>query len=199
MKIVGIAGKSGTGKSTIAAHLTMRGGAHIDADLVGHEVLESDEDARANIRRRIGEDVFDAEGHIDRRRLGARVFNDAALLVTLNEIVHPAIRRECARKIEQLEAAGVPFAVVDAALLLESEMPFKWDLLIVLVCEEEEQFSRLMAKGGRTEAEVRQRLESQRGIGESIDRADVVLDTCRPRDEVLADANALVDELLSTS
>lgn len=197
MKIVGIAGKSGTGKSTIAAHLAMRGGAHIDADQVGHEVLESDENAREDIRQRIGEDVFDAEGHIDRRRLGARVFNDADLLVALNEIVHPAIRRECARTIERLEAAGVPFAVVDAALLLDSEMPLTWDLLIALVCDEEELFTRLMGKGGRTEAEVRQRLESQRGMGESIDRADVVLDTCRPRDEVLADADALIDELLS--
>jgi dephospho-CoA kinase len=197
MKIIGIAGKSGTGKSTIAAHLTMRGGAHIDADQVGHEVLESDEDAREDIRQRIGEDVFDAEGHIDRRRLGARVFNDADLLVALNEIVHPAIRRECERTIERLEAAGVPFAVVDAALLLDSEMPFTWDLLIALVCDEEELFMRLMGKGGRTEAEVRQRLESQRGMGESVDRADVVLDTCRPRDEVLADADALIDELLS--
>ena len=197
MKIVGIAGKSGTGKSTIAAHLAMRGGAHIDADQVGHEVLESDENAREDIRQRIGEDVFDAEGHIDRRRLGARVFNDADLLVALNEIVHPAIRRECACTIERLEAAGVPFAVVDAALLLDSEMPLTWDLLIALVCDEEELFTRLMGKGGRTEAEVRQRLESQRGMGESIDRADVVLDTCRPRDEVLADADALIDELLS--
>jgi dephospho-CoA kinase len=181
MKIVGVAGQSGTGKSTIAAHLTMRGGAHIDTDLIGHEVLEKDEEARRLIRKRIGEDVFDAKGHVDRRRLGTRVFGDETLREALNEIVHPAIRRVCGQQVEVLGEAGVPFVVVDGALLLGSKMPFEWDLMIALECNEEEQFSRLMAMGGRTEREVRDRLASQRGIEDRLGEADVVVDTCRPK------------------
>jgi dephospho-CoA kinase len=196
MKIVGLAGESGTGKSTIAAHLTMRGGAHIDADIVGHEVLETDEAARGRVRDRIGSDVFDTEGHVDRRRLGALVFNDEALLAALEEIIHPAIRRECGRRIEKLKSAGVPFVVIDGALLLDSKMPFGWDLMIALDCDEEEQVTRLMAKGGRTEQEVRDRLASQRAIRDSFDKADVVVDTCGPKDEVLAEIDGLIDDLL---
>jgi len=197
MKIIGLAGASGTGKSTIAMHLTEQGGAHVDADIVGHDVLEGDGEARRQVRERIAADVFDAQGHINRRRLGAIVFNDSRLLGVLNEIIHPAIRRECAGKIEELKSVGVPFAVIDGALLLDSKMPFAWDLMIALDCDEEELFSRLMAKGGRTEHEVRQRLESQRCIRESFVKADVVIDTCRPKTEVLAELDGLIDDLLA--
>jgi len=196
MKIVGLAGQSGTGKSTIAAHLTTRGGAHIETDLIGHEVLEKDEEVLRLIRERIGDDVFDEQGQVDRRRLGSKVFNDDALRATFNGIVHPAIRKECGRLVEGLETAGVPFVVIDGALLLDSKMPFSWDLLIALDCDEEEQVARLMAKGGRTEREVRDRLGSQHSIRGSFDKADVVVDTRRSKDEVLMEIDALIDDLL---
>lgn len=195
-KIVGLAGESGTGKSTIAAHMTMRGGVHIDADIVGHEVLERGESVGREIRKRISAEVFDEDGRIDRRKLGAVVFNDRALLAVLGEIVHPRIREYCGERVEKLRAAGVPFVVIDGALLLDAKMPFGWDLLIALKCDEEEQFKRLMAIGGRTEAEVRQRLSSQRDIQRSFDRADVVIDTCRPKAEILAEIDGLIDDLL---
>jgi dephospho-CoA kinase len=198
MKIVGLAGESGTGKSTIAAHLTMRGGAHVETDQIGHDVLEKDEDARRLIRERIGADVFDGDGHVDRRRLGNKVFTDDALRAVFDGIVHPAIRRECGRQVDVLRGAGVPFVVIDGALLLGSVMPFGWDLMIALDCEEEEQVARLMAKGGRSEREVRDRLDSQRAIRESFDKADVVVNTCRPKEEVLAEIDALIDDLLLT-
>lgn len=197
-KIVGLAGESGTGKSTIAAHLMMRGGAHIDADIVGHEVLDRMESVRSEIQERISADVFDADGRVDRRRLGAIVFNDEALLETLSGIVHPRIRVVCGDRVEELKTQGAPFVVIDGALLLESKMPFAWDLMIALKCDEKEQLNRLMAMGGRTEGEVRQRLRSQRRIRDSFERADVVIDTCRPKGEVLAEIDGLIDDLLET-
>jgi dephospho-CoA kinase len=196
MKIVGLAGESGTGKSTIAAHLTTRGGVHVDADIIGHEVLESNASVRDKIRVEISADVFYEDGRIDRRRLGAVVFRDEEALKALGEIIHPEIEKECQKRISEIEKSGVPFVVIDGALLLESEMPFAWDLMIALQCNEVEQFKRLMAMGGRTEDEVRSRLKSQRRIRDSLDRADVVVDTCRPKDEVLAEIDALIDDIL---
>jgi dephospho-CoA kinase len=196
MKIVGIAGETGTGKSTIAAHLTMRGGVHIDADIVAHEILDGNESVRDQIRGRFGAEVFDATGRVDRRRLGALVFEDERLLDALNEIIHPLIRKECAARVDVLRSRGVPFVVIDAALLLNSKMPFRWDLMIGLKCDEGEQFERLMAKGGRSEKEVRRRMRSQRRIRDSLHKADVVVDTCRPKEEVLAEVDKLIDELL---
>jgi dephospho-CoA kinase len=115
----------------------------------------------------------------------------------LNDIVHPAIRRECGVRVEELREKGVPFVVIDGALLLDSRMPFAWDLLIALDCDEEEQVARLMAKGGRTEREVRARLASQGGIRKSFGKADVVVDTKRRKEVVLAEIDALIDELLA--
>jgi dephospho-CoA kinase len=196
MKIVGIAGESGTGKSTVAAHLMMRGGGYIDADIVGHDALVHDVSVRSEIRGRFGDKVFGADGRVDRRRLGSIVFRDEGQRLALNEIIHPVISKVCQERVEELRSAGVPFVVVDAALLLEADMGIAWDLLIALECDEEVQFERLMAKGGRTEQEVRDRLRSQRGIMDRFDKADVVVDTYRPKDEVLAEIDGLIDDLL---
>lgn len=199
MKIVGLAGESGTGKSTIAAHLTMRGGVHVDADIVGHDILVHDPAVREHIRRRISAEVFDPDGTLDRRRLGGVVFEDPAKLEALNEILHPAIRKVCGDRIRELKARGVPFVVIDAALLLTSQMPFEFDLMIALDCGREEQINRLMAKGGRTREEVEARLRNQRHIKDSFEDADAVVDTQRPKDKVFAEIDTYVDRLLESN
>ena len=72
MKIVGLVGASGTGKTTIARHLAASGAGHIDADRIAHEVLVKDDDVRRLVRERFGDDVF-ADGHVDRKRLGRKI------------------------------------------------------------------------------------------------------------------------------
>ena len=196
MKIIGLAGESGTGKSTIAAYLTTRGGAHVDADIVGHDILNLDAEVRDKIREFISADVFDPDGRLDRRRLGALVFNDTAMLQALNDILHPAIRKECHRRVKELEASGCPFVVIDAALLLTSRMPFEFDLMIALECGREQQMERLTSKGVRTREEVSDRLRNQRHIKDSFDKADVIINTERSKDEVFAEIDSYVDRLL---
>jgi dephospho-CoA kinase len=197
MIIVGVAGESGTGKTTISAHLTTRGGGHIDLDIIGHEVLTGNEGAREEITSRISAEVFDVDGRIDRRRLGAIVFNDEKALRVLEKIVHPRIQKICNRLLKEMERAGLPFVVVDGALLLDADVFFSWDVMIALRCDEQTQFERLMAKGGRTEAEVRQRLNSQRRIQDSLHKADVIIDACRPLQEVMAEIDGIIDRLLA--
>jgi len=196
MKIIGLAGESGTGKSTIAAYLTTRGGAHIDADIVGHDILNLDPEVREKIREFISADVFDPDGRLDRRRLGALVFNDTAMLQALNDILHPAIREKCAERIKELETTGCPFVVIDAALLLTSRMPFEFDLLIALDCGRDEQMERLTSKGVRTREEVSDRLRNQRHIRDFFDRADVIINTEKSKEEVFAEIDSYVDKLL---
>lgn len=198
MKIIGIAGGSGTGKSTVAAHLAARfTGVHIDADAVGHELLAGDDAVVAAVRERFGEGVFDPAGRVDRRALGSVVFRDAAARRDLEAIIHPAIRRRCGERVEAARRAGAGVAVVDAALLLESRMPFVFDVTVALRCGEETRFRRIMAKGGWGETEVRSRLWSQRGIEKSFYKADAVVDTDGQLDAVLAEVDRVVDEALA--
>ena len=194
MMIIGIAGGSGTGKSTIAAHVARRlGGVHIDADRVGHALLEDDDAVAGAVRRRFGEEVVDGRGRIDRRRLGAVVFSDEAARRDLNAIIHPAIGRVCAERVEAARRAGAGAAVVDAALLLEVAMPFEFDLVIALRCDTDTRFERIMEKGGRSAGEVRRRLDSQKSLEKSFYKADVVVDTDRELQATLAEIDRIVD------
>jgi dephospho-CoA kinase len=195
--IIGVAGGSGTGKSTVATHLARRlGGVHIDADLVAHGLLDGDGDVIEAVRERFGDEVFDDRGRVDRRALGARVFSDARQRRALNEIMHPAIRRVCGQLVEQARGSGAGAAVVDAALLLDSRMPFRFDLTIALRCPPETRFARIMKKGGRTAGEVRLRLASQRDLEKSFYKADAVIDTDGELKHVLAEVDRVVDAAL---
>ncbi len=196
MKIIGIAGESGTGKSTIASALATRyNGIHIDADRVGHGVLEH-RDVIEAIRRRFGGDVFDALGRVDRRALGARVFSDEAARLDLNAIIHPGIRRACGELVGRARKSGMAAVVVDAALLLDSQMPFEFDLMIALRCAPDTRYQRIMAKGGWTAEQVKARMANQQDIEKSFYKADVVVDTDGELPDVLKDIYRRVEEIL---
>lgn len=196
MKVIGLVGESGTGKTAIAAHLERQGAGRIDADTLAHTILRDDPEILRRIRERFGEGVFTA-GEIDRKKLGAVVFSNPDRLEALNQLVHPAVIEECAQRVEAFREAGFELVVVDAALLLEVELPFVVDLMVALRASREEQTSRLLAKGGVARAEVDVRLDSQAHIEKSFYRADVVLDTNRPLPLVLDEIDALVQVLLA--
>jgi len=186
---IGMAGGSGTGKSTIAAHLVAKyGGVHVDGDRIAHAVLDDDGDVRERVRK-----VFDDAGGIDRRHLGRIVFADASRLSALNAIIHPAVVARSAAEVENARDAGVPLVVVDAALLLEVAMPFRFDLTVALRCDREERVRRLLAKGTRSEAEIRDRFDRQGPMEKHFYKADAVVDTGRDLAAVLTDVEALVD------
>ena len=119
MLTVGIAGGSGTGKSTIGAHVVRRyGGTHIDADRIAHAVLQ-DPPVMRRIFDRFGPDMVDTDGQVNRHRLGARVFTDAGSRAALNEIVHPEVIQRCASAVTEARAGSGRVVVVDAACVAE--------------------------------------------------------------------------------
>ena len=196
MFVIGIAGGSGTGKSTIASHVASRlGGVHIDADRVAHAVLEEPA-VVAQIRATFGDTIIDLDGSVNRRRLGVRVFGDEKSRAALNAIVHPAIIARCGAEIDAARSQGVPVAVVDAALLLDVAMPFPFDVLIALTADSETRLARLHTRGGWSDAELRARLEAQSGLEKHFYKADAVVDTGPALPDVLARVDELVDDRL---
>jgi len=197
MIVVGIAGGSGTGKSTIARHVAERfHGVHIDADRVAHAALAEDAGVLVQLRATFGEGILNPDGSVSRLRLGRAVFADPALLARLNAIVHPAVIARCAAAVEAARAAGARVAVVDAALLFEVEMPFDFDLLIALTCDPQTRLARILAKGGWAEADVRARLARQQDMEKHFYKADAVVDTGRDLSSVLKDVGARVAAVL---
>jgi len=118
--VIGILGGIGAGKSTTAGEFEQVGCIRIDADAIGHELLESEE-VRSELREHFGEAIFAADGAVNRQALGEIVFGAPAELEALNVILHPRIRRGIQRRIaDAQQRADAPAVVVDAAVLLDA-------------------------------------------------------------------------------
>src|SRR5262245_10835026 len=89
--ILGLVGRAGSGKSTVARALVADGAALIDADEIGHQVTDHDPEVRGALASEYGADIYDADGRLDRRRVAARVFSDPAARARLDALVHPRI------------------------------------------------------------------------------------------------------------
>jgi dephospho-CoA kinase len=177
MRAIGLIGGIGAGKSVVRAELAAIGAEVIDADRVGHSVYEPGAPGFTAVVGAFGPDVVDAEGRIDRRRLGALVFADAAKLAQLNAIVHPLIRSEIERQLEELRREGrVLAAVVEAAILLEAGWDSLVDEIWLVVAGREKVIERLAAGRGLSAAEVEARLARQMSDAERRRRADVVIE-----------------------
>jgi dephospho-CoA kinase len=184
---VGLVGRAGSGKSTVARALEADGAVVLDADALGHEVTREDPEVRAALSAEYGEDVYGPDG-LDRARVAERVFRDAEARERLNRWVHPRILERMQRRLDDLERSGFQgTVVVDAALLLDWGFERSLDAVIAVVAPEDAQLERLRRSRGWTTDESRRRLAVQRDDAAFADAADVVLDN-RGTPEALASA-----------
>ena len=120
MYVIGVTGGIGTGKTEVSKILECLGADVINADLVGHEAYEPDTEGWREVVEAFGEGILTAGGEVDRKKLGAIVFNNPGDLERLNAIMHPRIYRMIEERIETLGRGGRDIVVVEAALLLEA-------------------------------------------------------------------------------
>lgn len=192
MRIIGLTGGAGSGKSEAAKRFAQRGIPVIDADKVGHDVISPGGAAEQTVQAAFGDDVC-VSGTIDREKLAAAVFGDAAALRRLNEIVHPAIAREIVLQCRALAEAGHRAVVIDAALLAENGAREPWlDGLIVVACPREERLRRLVALRGMRREDAERRLRMQTPPEAKAALADWVIENTGS----LADLYARVDEVI---
>ena len=171
---VGLTGGLASGKSVVGRELERLGCYHIQADNLGHLVLMPDGEAYAAVVAHFGPAILDDTEHIDRKKLGAIVFNDSAKLTALNAIVHPAVRRLGDKLIAKM-TAGI--LIYEAAILIETGGYKNFEKLIVAACPEELQISRAMARDDMDRSSVTARLKQQLPLSEKVRHADYVIDT----------------------
>jgi len=194
--IVGLVGRTGSGKSTAARALAADGAAVIEADLVGHEVTDRDPEVRAALEREYGGDVYLPDGRLDRARVAARVFADPDARARLDGLVHPRLTARVAERLEALRASGFRGVVVlDAALLLEWGYERACDAVIAVAAPEREQVLRLARLRGWSGDEARTRLAAQRSEADFRRAADVTLENAGTPEELAAAARAAVARL----
>jgi dephospho-CoA kinase len=193
---VGLTGGLASGKSFVGRSLADLGCFLIQADELGHQVIEPGGEAYAGVVALFGAEILNAEGKIDRRRLAALVFSDPELLAKLNALVHPPVRaRERALAAEFARKHPDGIAVTEAAILVETGSYKDYDRLIVAVCRPEQQVARAMERDGVSRQEVLNRLSRQMPLEDKVKHADFVIDTSGSKGNTLQQVQTVYESL----
>jgi dephospho-CoA kinase len=195
---VGLTGGLASGKSLVGHFLSDLGCLLIQADELGHQVQAPGGEAYEGMICEFGREILNADGSIDRRRLAAEVFRDPERLHKLNALVHPFVRAR-RLKLEEDFARAHPdgIAVTEAAILIETGSYREYDRLIVAFCGAEQQVERAMSRDRLTREEVLNRMRQQMPLEEKMRYADYVIDTSGPKQDTLAQTQAVYKSLRS--
>ena len=177
MKIIGVTGGVGAGKSTVLNYLEKRYGATlILADLVGHEVMEPGHEAYEQVVKVFGQEIVSEDKTIDRKALGAIVFADEKKRMILNRIIHPAVRQEILRRLEEAELLHLSYVVVEAALFLEENYDAFCDETWYIYTDEKIRRQRLKESRGYSDERIDQIFRSQKTHEEFQKRCMIMID-----------------------
>ena len=174
MLLVGLTGGIGSGKSTVSEALERRGAVVVDADRIVKELQQPGTEVFAEMVERFGDGIVGPDGQLDRPAVAAIVFSDAEALADLGAIVHPRVRDEMTRRLEEL-AATDQVVVLDVPLLVESG----WEGMsgvVVVDLDPDVAVSRLVEFRGFGESDARNRIANQASREDRLAKADVVVD-----------------------
>ena len=160
--IIGLTGPTGAGKTTVLHVLEGMGAAVLDADAIYHDLTVSSQPMRQELQERFGPDIYDDQGVLLRKQLGAKVFGDPRALEDLNAITHRYIKLEIQQRLDQAQAEGREMAVVDAIALIESGVAEICHITVAVVAQPETRIGRIMARDGIDEVYARKRVEAQK-------------------------------------
>ena len=178
MKVIGIVGGMGAGKSTVIAIMNeIQPISYISADLIGHEILLKGGAAYQPIIEAFGDEILDASGEIIRQKLGQVVFGNTEKVALLNVITHPIITAKIKDRIAyyQKTAPNQPI-ILEAALLLESGLVDLTDVVVAVYADKDVRLKRVIAREGLDEKHILKRFKAQKEWEELKAAADYVID-----------------------
>lgn len=176
MRVLGVTGGTGCGKSVVCRILKEQGGKIIDADKITRKLQEPGEVVYDEIRDFFGSEIILPEGGIDRKKLGAIVFSDISKRRALNDIVHSRVSQEIKRRIVKYEEEGnIPFVVLDVPIPIEEGFFDTANCIWAVVANNDLRVARLVKRMGITEKEAEARISAQMTNREYEDIADVTI------------------------
>ena len=155
---VGITGGIGSGKSTVCKVFKLLGVSVFEADLVAKKLMDSDDQIKTGLVNLFGESVYTPSGIVDRKKLASIIFNNDIQLRKVNELVHPVVRSQFLRWVEDQE---VPYVVHEAAILFESGFYKIMDFTILVSAPENERIERVTKRDGSMPEQVKERMMKQ--------------------------------------
>lgn len=174
-RVIGLTGNIACGKTAVGQMLLELGAErYIDADAVVHALYERGQPIAINVANAFGPEVIAPDGSVDRKALGAIVFHDASAMRRLEAIVHPAVGAAIAGELAAVSPSGI--AIIDAVKLLEGGSGAFCQSKWLVICAEEQELARLMARNGFSEDEARARIQVQPSNAQRIPLVDEVID-----------------------
>lgn len=197
MKVVGLTGGIGSGKSTISCILKQLGAYIIDEDIVSRILMKKGQKIYEDIVCCFGSVILKENGDIDRKKLGNIVFSDSEKLQLLNNITHPAMIEYTKNEIDKIAAQKTyKLIVIDAAILIEMGLDKLVDEIWVVYVDRETQIKRIMARDALSCSDALNRINSQMPLDEKLKLADKIIDNTKPLDEVRKQVEKLFYEAI---
>ena len=191
-----ITGSIASGKSTVVNLLKERGFSVIDADVIAHEQLEI---CKGEIVCEFGEQILDEAGKIDRKKLGAIVFNEPKKFKNLEQILHPKIKAEILSKASQFEGLGQVY-FVDIPLFFEKKERYaEFKNVAVIYAPKELLLSRLMSRNALNLEDAKARVELEMGIEEKRKMAKFVIDNSSDRENLELELEKFLKQICAIS
>ncbi len=193
---VGLTGGLASGKSFVGHALADLGCLLIQADELGHRVIEPGAEAYQPVIDAFGPEILAGDATIDRRALAALVFSNPERLNQLNALVHPPVRARTKALLDAFFTANLAgIAVIEAAILIETGGFRSYDRLIVAVCSKAQQIERAMSRDHLTREEVLARMSRQMPLEEKVKFADYVVDTSGTKEHTVEQARTVYESL----
>lgn len=170
---VGLTGGIGSGKSTVAELFAAHHVPIVDTDAIAHEVVRPGQPALADIAQQFGSDVLDQNGALDRAKMRQRVFDSPAEREKLERILHPRIRAEVQKRLDNLHTT---YAVIVVPLLVETGFESMVDRVLVVDCDETIQIDRVRSRSSLSAEQVRRIMDAQASRQGRLARADDVIE-----------------------
>lgn len=195
MKIIGLTGGIGSGKSTVSSYLAEKGYKIIDADKIAHDITSKGSPVLFELAEAFGKDILEPDGSLNRRKLAAAAFVDNDGRKILNGITHRVIFEEIDGRIREFRNSGQEKIIfLDAPLLFESGLDSRTEENWVVYADTKTRMERVKSRDGLSESEILDRINSQMDEKEKLERATYVLDNSGSREDLFVQIERLLEK-----
>ena len=198
MKLVGLTGGIASGKSTVAEILKRQGAAIINADVLAREVVEPGHQAWAEIVNTFGIAVLQPDRTLDRQKLRAIIFDDAAARKKIESIIHPQVRALAEQRIREHAAAGYAVIVYEVPLLFEGNLQEWLRPVILVACDVDTQRNRLQSRDNLSAAQAQKHIVAQMSLEEKRRLADYVVENNGSLEDLERQVQAVLEKIKTT-
>lgn len=198
MKLVGLTGGIASGKSTVAEILKCQGAAIINADVLAREVVEPGHQAWTEIVNTFGIAVLQPDRTLDRQKLRAIIFDDAAARKKIESIIHPQVRALAEQRIREHAAAGYAVIVYEVPLLFEGNLQEWLRPVILVACDVDTQRNRLQSRDNLSAAQAQKHIDAQMSLEAKRRLADYVIENNGSLEDLKRQVQAVLEKIKTT-